>query len=326
MPEPTAGQKLTDTFIKQLDPEQDQGDDSENENQGELEFEEEGAEESDDDSESEAEESEGSEGDEEEEGEIASHISPPSSMSAEETTHFQSLSPEMQEFVVRREADRDVFFQRTQNELATERKQIEAIRNQATEQLNSQASSLSQFVTQDVAPPDVALRAEDPDKYDDQMAAYVHGIHQQKQAQTKLDEIKNVQNAELVKFQDQQAVEVARMIPEITDPVKGPQIQSQIRAYAQTVGFSSEQLSGASARDAVVLYKAMLYDERVSSGRIIAKKSPKKAAPKSAKPGASKGVSRASEAKIKALRKRLRGGDDRAAVDLFQMALESEGR
>ena len=128
------------------------------------------------------------------------------------------------------------------------------------------------------------------------------------------------------KFQNQQAVQVAKLIPEISDPVKGPTLQNDIRIFAEKSGYSREELANANARDAVVLHKAMLYDQMKSSGKKIVKTAPKKAAPKTARPGASKGVGSTRKATVKKLQKRLKAGDDQAAVDLFQIALDSEGR
>ncbi len=326
MPEIEPNESLAQAFVNDIDPETVEDDPKKKEEEVVEEVEEEpevGVEEEDLDGDEESEE----EGEEVEgEEEPVSQLAPPNSMSAEEITHFESLSPEMQHFVTRREAERGVYFQREQNELAAGRKEVEAMRSQFTQQLNTQAAHLQQIVGQEVAPPDPALRNNDPDAYDSQMATYVHTVHQKNQAQTKLDEVKAYQRVEMEKFQNQQAVEVAQLIPELSDPVKGPALQNEIRVFAEKSGYSREALANTTAQDAVILHKAMLYDQMKSSGKKIVKTAPKKAAPKTAKSGASKGVGGSKKAKVQALRKRLKGGDDQAAVDLFQMQLESEGR
>ena len=321
-------EELTKAFVTDLNDASEDAPKKEEEEEGQQEAEEE-EEESEAGAGEEAEEEESEEGQEEEElegEEEASQVTPPNSMSAEEITHFESLSPEMQSFVSRREADRSVYFQREQNELATGRQEVEAMRSHFTEQLNTQAAHLQQIVGQEVAPPDPALRTTDPDAYDNQMATYVHTVHQKQQAQTKLDEVKAYRQAEITKFQDQQAVEVTKLIPELSDPKKGPVLQNEIRAFAEKSGYSREALANATAQDAVILHKAMLYDQMKSSGKKVVKTAPRKAAPKTARSGASKGVGGTKRAKVKTLNKRLKAGDDNAAVELFQMALDSEGR
>ncbi|MCK5315380.1 MAG: hypothetical protein KAJ53_09670, partial [Anaerolineales bacterium] len=217
MPEIEPNESLAQAFVNDIDPETVKDDPKKKEEEEVVdEVEEEELEAEGEELEAEEELEEGEE--EEAEGEETSQLAPPNSMSAEEITHFESLSPEMQEFVTRREADRGVYFQREQNELAAGRKEVEAMRNQFTEQLQTQAAHLQQIVGREVAPPDPALRNNDPDAYDSQMATYVHTVHQKNQAQTKLDEVKAYQRVEMEKFQNQQAVEVAQLIPELSDP------------------------------------------------------------------------------------------------------------
>ena len=267
----------------------------------------------------------------EEEGETleeelpARTIAPPNSMNATEVEHFNGLSEEMQDFVVRREQDRDSHLTRGTQQLAEEQRQVETLKVKWNEQLNAQAQTLSQITQADVEPPDPAIRDNDPETYDNQMASYVHNLHAQKQAEKQLVNVQQEQQAERQRQTVTQTVELKRLIPEFNDPEKAGPLQQRIFNYAQGAGYDSNQLSNVTANDVLVLHKAMLYDEITQSGREVAKKAPFKAAPKSAKPGTAKGFQNKRQDKFDKLQKRLNKGDDKAMVGLFEMQLESEG-
>ena len=267
----------------------------------------------------------------EEEGETpeeelpARTVAPPNSMNAAEVEHFNGLSEEMQDFVVRREQDRDSHLTRGTQALADGQREIDAMKDKWNEQLNVQAQTLAGITQADVAPPDPAIRETDPETYDDQMATYVHNLHVQKQAEKQLITVQQEQQAERTKQTTKQVAEVKKLIPEFNDPEKAGPLQQRIFNYAQGAGYNSAQLSNVTASDVSVLHKAMLYDEMATSGRKVAQKAPSKAAPKSARPGTAAGFNNKRLDKFNKLQKDLKKGDNNAMVGLFEMQLESEG-
>ena len=253
-------------------------------------------------------------------------IAAPGSMTASETEQFGTLTPEMQEFVVRREQDRDSHLTRSTQQLADTQREVDAQKTQLNEQLGAQAQTLTQIIGADIAPPSLEIRNTDPDAYDEQLAAYVQSLHTQKQAEKQLYAVQQEQSRERTRQQTIQATEVRRLIPEFNDPEKAGPLQQRIFNYAQTAGYTSEQLSNVTAGDVKILHKAMLYDDMAKSGRKVANKAPGKAAPKSAKPGVARGFSNKRQDKFNKLQKALKQGDDKAMVGLFEMQLESEGQ
>jgi len=251
-------------------------------------------------------------------------LTPPGSMTAGEAEQFGGLTPEMQEFVVRREQDRDSHLTRSTQQLADTQREVDAQKTKWNEQLGLQAQTLTQIVGDDIEPPAVELRGTDPEQYDEQMAAYVHSLHTQKQAEKQLYAVRQEQAVERTRQQTLEAASIKKLIPEFGDPEKAGPLQQRIFNYAQTSGYTTAELSNVSANDIVVLHKAMLYDDMAKSGRKIANKSPGKSAPKSAKPGVARGFSSKRVDKFNKLQKDLRKGDDKAMIGLFEMQLESE--
>ncbi len=261
----------------------------------------------------------------EEESHVQS-IAPPTSMNAGEAENFQQLTPEMQDFVIRREQDRDAHLTRGTQTLAQDQREVDAMKTQWSEQLAIQAQTLSQIVTSEIEPPTIELRNEDPEAYEDQMAAYVHNLHSQKQAEKQLVKVQNQQAAEKQVESTKQVAKLRNLVPEFNDSEKAGPLQQRIFNYAQSVGYGNAELSNVTANDVSVLHKAMLYDDMTESGRKVVAKTPAKRAPKSTKAGASAGLGSKRQAKFDKLQSDLKKGDDRAMVGLFEMQLESEGR
>ncbi len=258
--------------------------------------------------------------------ELPAHtLTPPNSMTASEVEQFGELTPEMQDFVVRREQDRDSHFAQNTHIIAEEKREVDALKQQWTEQLNVQAQQLGQITTADIAPPDPAIRDTDPEVYDDQMAAYVHNLHVQKQAEKQLAVVKVEQKKEHTRQTEIEANRVKQLIPEFNDPKKASDLQNRIFSYAKQNGYKADELAHVTASDVLMLHKAMLYDDMSESGRKLVSKKPAARAPKSAKAGAARGIGSKRKDKFAKLQKDLKKGDDKAMVGLFEMQLESEG-
>ena len=250
-------------------------------------------------------------------------IAAPAGMTTEEQDQFATLTPEMQGFISKREADRNAHFSRQTNETAEQRRQAEAALQQYNSQLEQVSAALENVTQQDLAPPDPALRDVDPEAYDNEMAAYVHSTHQQNQAQKQLAQVNAQRATQRQQLVTQEAARARELIPALGDPTEGPALSSRITQFALGQGYTQDEIGSASSRDVNVLYKAMLYEGLNGKGNKVVQKASKKA-PKAMKPGASKSGSTKVRDKVQALRKRVRDGDSQAAVGIFEHMLEAE--
>lgn len=117
-----------------------------------------------------------------------------------------------------------------------------------------------------------------------------------------------------------EAQKLAEAIPELSDPAKGQAIRTDIRNYAQKLGFSEQELAQVyDSRAVTALYKAMQYDKLVSGKGGASKKV--NSAPRMLKPGTSTPETRTSQ-EVKNMRGRLKkSGRARDAAALFERLL-----
>lgn len=117
-----------------------------------------------------------------------------------------------------------------------------------------------------------------------------------------------------------EAQKLAEAIPELSDPAKGQAIRTDIRNYAQKLGFSEQELAQVyDSRAVTALYKAMQYDKLVSNKGEASKKVSQ--APRMLKPGTSVPEARQSQ-EVKNMRGRLKkSGRAKDAAALFERFL-----
>jgi Tfp pilus assembly protein PilN len=117
-----------------------------------------------------------------------------------------------------------------------------------------------------------------------------------------------------------EAQKLAEAIPELSDPAKGQAIRTDIRNYAQKLGFSEQELAQVyDSRAVTALYKAMQYDKLVSNKGGASKKV--NSAPRMLKPGTSTPETRTSQ-EVKNMRGRLKkSGRAKDAAALFERLL-----
>jgi hypothetical protein len=117
-----------------------------------------------------------------------------------------------------------------------------------------------------------------------------------------------------------EAQKLAEAIPELSDPAKGQAIRTDIRSYAQRLGFSEQELAQVyDSRAVTALYKAMQYDKLVSGKGGASKKV--NSAPRMLKPGTSTPETRTSQ-EVKNMRGRLKkSGRAKDAAALFERFL-----
>jgi hypothetical protein len=111
------------------------------------------------------------------------------------------------------------------------------------------------------------LKESDPIGYAVRVAEKQQQREQLQAVQLERQRIAEQQQAEYAQqmqgYLAQQAEQLAKVLPEYTDPVKGETLRSELRSFAKTnLGFSDEELSMVrDSRQVIALHKAMLYDK-----------------------------------------------------------------
>lgn len=119
----------------------------------------------------------------------------------------------------------------------------------------------------------------------------------------------------------QEADKLSKVLPEYADPQKGETIRKSIRSYAESVGFSADELSKVyDSRAVLTLYKAMQYDKLMSNKGEVNKKLSQ--APKMLRPGVSKPQGSLETENTKRLRQQFKqSGKVSDAAKLFEQFL-----
>lgn len=111
------------------------------------------------------------------------------------------------------------------------------------------------------------LKESDPIGYAVRVAEKQQQREQLQAVQLERQRIAEQQQAEYAQqmqgYLAQQAEQLAKVLPEYTDPVKGEALRSELRSFAKSnLGFSDEELSMVrDSRQVIALHKAMLYDK-----------------------------------------------------------------
>ena len=111
------------------------------------------------------------------------------------------------------------------------------------------------------------LKESDPIGYAVRVAEKQQQREQLQAVQLERQRIAEQQQAEYAQqmqgYLAQQAEQLAKVLPEYTDPVKGETLRSELRSFAKSnLGFSDEELSMVrDSRQVIALHKAMLYDK-----------------------------------------------------------------
>jgi hypothetical protein len=182
------------------------------------------------------------------------------------------------------------------------------------EQMLNQAPSEDLATLKETDPIGYAVRVAEQSERDKQLAAV--RAEQQRLAQQQQDEHSERLKAHLAT----EAQKLAEAIPEFADPVKGSAVKTDIRKYAQGLGFSDQELAQAyDSRAITALYKAMKYDQLVSGKGEASKRVSQ--APKMLRPGTSAPETRTSQ-EVKNMRGRLKkSGRAKDAAALFERFL-----
>jgi hypothetical protein len=221
-------------------------------------------------------------------------------------------------------------YTRKTQEIAETRKAVEADRakiEEAAKLRDTYAQRLSvieQMLNQDPGEDLATLKEHDPIGYAVKVAEQSEREKQLNAVRAEQQRLAQQQQAEqgerLKAHLATEAQKLAEAIPEISDPVRGQAIRTDIRNYAQKLGFSEQELAQVyDSRAVTALYKAMQYDKLVSNKGEASKKVNQ--APRMLKPGTSTPETRTSQ-EVKNMRGRLKkSGRAKDAAALFERFL-----
>lgn len=226
----------------------------------------------------------------------------PNSWSKEDAKVWETLPPEAQAVVARREQERDRFVREAGRKAAETKTQVE---NQAREILAQQAEDHSialqayaqQFQPQ--APDQRLLYTGNPDDvltYQRQDAAYRAAASQQQQLQQAIAQAQQQARAarEQVSAEDIR-VETERLqeqLPDWFDPSAGPKLKAELQSIGAELGYPAELMAQAGATDIIALNKAREWKvkaeklDRIMSKQMAQVRAAKGKPPQMSRPGA----------------------------------------
>jgi len=224
-------------------------------------------------------------------------IDPPVSWDKEAKERFAKLPREDQEYLSKRETERERFVQAKSQEAAQAQRNASIEAMKAAEQIKAEAAERLQFYAKqfEVRPPSAELFSRDPVAYAQQLEAYQNITAQREQAQRDAERFRaeqaQVQQARQAHEAEAFHQRLQAEVPEVFDPATGQDVLKELTATAEVLGFDPNEISDVTAIKALKVTsewktKAEKYDalmkkqmERVRSG---------KAPPPIAKPGTAK--------------------------------------
>lgn len=215
-------------------------------------------------------------------------------------------------------------------QLAEQRKALEAEAQsvQQAKQLRDAYAERLQMIEQMLSAQDStedleSLKEADPIGYAVKVAEMQQKEKQMSAVRAERDRIAQEQQAEyrqnMQNYLADQAQQLAKVLPEYSDPEKGEALRSDLRKFAKSVGFSDEDLSNVvDHRQVMTLYKAMQYDKLQQAKPQVTKRVAE--APKTLKSGS--GVKTTNHDSMKRNKQQLREtGKVRDAARIFEQFL-----
>lgn len=195
----------------------------------------------------------------EEEADDLPPIEAPVSWDAEAKERFAKLPRDDQEYLAKRESERERFLQSKSQEAA--RANQEAIRQATSELAQIQAQYANQYqqlaASLQAEQPDPMLQVTDPVAYAQQMRAYQQAEAQRLNAQQTAQQYAQQAQAYQQQIAQAEHAEQHRIIvenfPEYADPTTGPELQRKLTAVAKRLGYSDDLISQARASDILAM-------------------------------------------------------------------------
>lgn len=223
-------------------------------------------------------------------------IDPPVSWDAEAKAKFAELPRETQEYLSKREGERERFLQQKSQEATRARQEAEQAAHQQLAQYDAQVAQQLQSYAEQLQPqrPNPALLQSDPMAFYAQQANYEAAVAQQRELQQQAQLFAQQAQARAQQIEQQHNAEQHRIIvenfPEYADPTTGPELQRKLTAVAKEMGYSDELIGQARASDILAMKQAAQWrDDALKYRALQAKKMEKvraaKGLPKVATPG-----------------------------------------
>jgi hypothetical protein len=197
----------------------------------------------------------------EEEADDLPPIEAPVSWDAEAKAKFAELPRDVQEYVAKREGERERFVQQKSQEAAKARQEVEqAAYQQLAEYDRNVAQQLQQYASQMLPQrPNPALLQTDPMAFYAQQANYEQAAAQQRELQQQAEQYAQQARAREAQATQAYHAEQHRIIvenfPEYADPTTGPELQRKLSAVAKRIGYPDELINQARATDILAMRK-----------------------------------------------------------------------
>jgi len=263
-------------------------------------------------------------------------IDPPVSWDAEAKAKFAELPRETQEYLAKREGERERFLQQKSQEAARAKQETQqAALQQLAEIERGYAQHFEQIAGQLLPQrPNPALLQTDPVAFYSQQHAYESAVAQQRELQQQAAQL--AQQAQAREAQAEQAYhaeqqqKLVEAFPEYLDPTTGPKLQAELSAVAREMGYSPELIAQARADDILAMKVAADWKAKASKyDALMAKKMEKvraaKGLPKVAKPGVAQGADQLRARNAQAAWEATKNSRGQRRSEAFADYLQSQG-
>lgn len=261
-------------------------------------------------------------------------IDAPVSWTAEEKERFAGLPRETQEFIAKRETERERFVQTKAQEAIRAKTEVERAALSQLAEIERGYAQHFQSLAEQLQPqrPNPAMLQHDPQAFYAQQAAYEATVAQQRdlqqQAQTYAQQAQ-ARDAHAAQAEHAQQVQIlSEQLPEWLDPTTGPKLASEYTAVAKEMGYPDELINQARATDILAMKtaadwkaKAAKYDALMS--KQMAKVRAAKGLPKTATPGVSQGSEQLRANRATAAFERAKTSGGSARVEAFDEYLKA---
>jgi len=262
-------------------------------------------------------------------------VEPPRSWSNADKEVFNSLPPEAQAVIARRESERDRAFTQKTQEIAQHRQALEATFGEIQNERQSYAKNLEQLLF--VAAPEAQkfaqidwqrLASEQPAEYvrltaeRDALRGRIGGIQQELQRVS--EQSQQAQAQQLAALRQAEMGRLVEKLPDFGDETKGPKLAGDMRAWLQQRGFNDTEIGQViDHRVLLVVNEAMRASQQREARQQAEAKRTNGAAPNVQPPGAGRQRSDTRAAQVRAAKmgQLRKSGSERDAISYLMEIL-----
>ena len=195
----------------------------------------------------------------EEEADDLPPIDAPVSWDAEAKAKFAELPRDTQEYIAKRESERERFVQQKSQEAAQARQTVAQQAQAELAQYDAHMAQQYQQLAAQLAPqaPDPSLLRINPEAFYAAEAEYRAKTAQQQELQQQAQQLAQQAQYRAAQIEQAERAENHRIIvenfPEYADPTTGPELQRKLSAVAKRLGYTDELISQARATDIIAM-------------------------------------------------------------------------